>query len=131
MSKQIVGSPGAARLPYSPALAWGGLVFVSGQVGADPVSRECPPDIKGQTRTALNNVKTLAEAAGASMDTALRVAIHMTDILGEFQEMNEVFREFFPIDPPSRTTVGIPHLGRRELKIEIEMIAHVTDRPPA
>ena len=95
--------------------------------GSDPVTREFPEDIKAQTRIALDNVKALAEAGGASLDTALKMTIHMTDMMNEFAAMNDVFREYFPKDPPSRTTVGVAHLARAGLKIEIDMIAVVKD----
>jgi len=129
MSRTVVVPPTGLRpgIPYSPAIRWDRLLFVSGQTGSDPVTREFPEDIKAQTRIALDNVKALAEAGGASLDTALKMTIHMTDMMNEFAAMNEVFREYFPKDPPSRTTVGVAHLARAGLKIEIDMIAAVKD----
>lgn len=129
MSRTVIVPPTGLRpgLPYSPAIRWDRLLFVSGQTGSDPVTREFPADIKAQTRIALDNVKALAEAGGAGLDTALKMTIHMTDMMNEFAAMNEVFREYFPKDPPSRTTVGVAHLARAGLKIEIDMIAVVKD----
>jgi len=129
MTRTVVVPPTGLRagLPYSPAIRWDRLLFISGQTGSDPVTREFPADIKAQTRIALENVKALAEAGGASMGSALKMTIHMTDMMNEFAAMNEVFREFFPKDPPSRTTVGVAHLARAGLKIEIDMIAVVKD----
>ena len=114
-------------VPYSPGIRWDKLLFVSGQTGSDPVTREFPADIKAQTRQALENVKAVAEAGGASLETALKVSIAMTDMMNEFQAMNEVFREYFPKDPPARTTVGVAHLARQGLKVEIDMIAVIKD----
>lgn len=129
MSRTVVAPPTGIRpgLPYSPAIRWGGMLFISGQTGSHPVTRQFPEDIKAQTRIALENVKSLAEAGGASMQTALKMTIHMTDMMNEFAAMNEVFREFFPNDPPARTTVGVAHLARAGLKIEIDMIAALVD----
>ena len=129
MSRTVVVPPTGLRagIPYSPAIRWDKLLFISGQTGSDPVTREFPEDIKAQTRIALDNVKALAEAGGASLDTALKMTIHMTDMMNEFAAMNDVFREYFPKDPPSRTTVGVAHLARAGLKIEIDMIAVVKD----
>ncbi|WJR79971.1 RidA family protein [Bradyrhizobium sp. NP1] len=129
MARTVIVPPTGLRpgIPYSPAIRWDKLLFISGQTGSDPVTREFPADIKAQTRIALENVKALAEAGGASMDTALKMTIHMTDMMNEFAAMNEVFREFFPKEPPSRTTVGVAHLARAGLKIEIDMIAVVKD----
>ncbi len=129
MSRDVIVPPTGLRagLPYSPAIRWDNLLFVSGQTGSDPVTREFPADIKDQTRIALDNVKTLVEAGGATMDSALKMTIHMTDMMNEFGAMNEVFREYFPKDPPARTTVGVAHLARAGLKIEIDLIAVVKD----
>jgi 2-iminobutanoate/2-iminopropanoate deaminase len=129
MTRTVVVPPTGLRpgIPYSPAIRWDKLLFISGQTGSDPVTREFPADIKAQTRIALDNVKALVEAGGASLDTALKMTIHMTDMMNEFAAMNEVFREYFPKDPPSRTTVGVAHLARAGLKVEIDMIAVVKD----
>ena len=129
MPRTVVLPPTGLRpgTPYSPAIRWDKLLFISGQTGSDPMTRAFPADIKAQTRLALDNVKALAEAGGASLETALKMTIHMTDMTNEFAAMNEVFREYFPKDPPSRTTVGVAHLARAGLKIEIDMIAVVKD----
>ena len=129
MTRTVIIPPTGLRpgLPYSPAIRWDRLLFISGQTGSDPVTRAFPEDIKAQTRIALENVKILAEAGGASLETALKMTIHMTDMMNEFAAMNDVFREFFPKDPPSRTTVGVAHLARAGLKIEIDMIAVIKD----
>jgi 2-iminobutanoate/2-iminopropanoate deaminase len=129
MSRTVIVPPTGLRpgIPYSPAIRWDRLLFISGQTGSDPVTRAFPEDIKAQTRIALDNLKALAEAGGASFETALKMTIHMTDMMNEFAAMNEVFREYFPKDPPSRTTVGVAHLARVGLKIEIDMIAVVKD----
>lgn len=129
MARDVIAPPTGIRpgLPYSPAIRWDKLLFISGQTGSHPVTREFPEDIKAQTRIALQNLKDLAEAGGASFENALNMTIYMTDMLNEFAAMNEVFREFFPKDPPSRTTVGVAHLARAGLKIEIDMIAVIKD----
>lgn len=129
MARDVIAPPTGIRpgLPYSPAIRWDKLLFISGQTGSHPVTREFPDDIKAQTRIALQNLKDLAEAGGASFENALNMTIYMTDMLNEFAAMNEVFREFFPNNPPSRTTVGVAHLARKGLKIEINMIAVMKD----
>ena len=129
MRRTVVVPPTGLRpeIAYSPAIRWDRLLFISGQTGSNPVTRLFPADIKAQTRLALDNVKALAEAGGASLKTAPKMTIHMTDMTNEFAAMNEVFREYFPKDPPSRTTVGVAHLARAGLKIEIDMIAVVKD----
>ena len=121
MEKQLIGRD--AGLPHSPAVVWRDLVFVSGQVGFLSGTREFEPGIEAQTRQALQNVLDLLAASGCEADGVLQMTVHMTDMIGEFAAMNAVFREFFPDCPPSRTTVGISHLGRPGLKIEIDAIA--------
>jgi 2-iminobutanoate/2-iminopropanoate deaminase len=127
MKRIVISRENAATAghPFSPGIRFGNLVFVSGQVGADPVTRNFAPDIESQTRQTLENVKAVAEAGGASLGTALKITVYMTDMTNEFAAMNTVFREYFPSDPPSRTTVGIAHLARPGLKIEMDMIAYV------
>jgi len=60
MSRRVIAPKTGIRpgLPYSPAIGWQNLVFISGQTGSDPLTREFPPDIKSQTRIALENVKS-------------------------------------------------------------------------
>ncbi|MCB1462956.1 MAG: RidA family protein [Nitratireductor sp.] len=124
MTRQVIAQPGGTNstAPYSPAIKWGQMLFVSGQTGSDPVTRQFPSGIKEQTRISLQRAKEIAESVGGSLDNALKVTIFMTDMLNEFQAMNEVFSEFFPHEPPARSTVGVAHLAREGLKVEIEMI---------
>ncbi len=67
MPRSVIVPPTGLRpgVPYSPAIRWDKLLFISGQTGSHPVTREIPEDIKAQTRIALDNVKALAEAGGA------------------------------------------------------------------
>lgn len=122
-TRQVIAQPGGTNstAPYSPAIKWGQLLFISGQTGSDPLTRQFPDDIKEQTRIALQRAKEIAESVGGSMENVLKVTIFMTDMLNEFHAMNEVFSEFFPSEPPARSTVGVAHLAREGLKVEIEM----------
>jgi 2-iminobutanoate/2-iminopropanoate deaminase len=122
---RTVTLPGATHtLPFSPALVWDRLVFVSGQVGKHPVTGALELDIAAQTRQTLSNVKALLEAAGTTLDKTLRMTIYMTDMQNEFAAMNAVFKEFFTEALPARTTVGISHLAKPGLKIEIDLVAY-------
>ena len=115
---------GENALPFSPALVWERMVFVSGQVGKAPGSDEFPSDITNQTRQTLENIKALLEAAGTKLSKTLRVTIYMTDMQNEFGQMNVIFKEYFSEPYPARSTVGISHLAKPGLKIEIDLIAY-------
>lgn len=107
---------------YSPAIVAGGFVFVSGQAAVNPQTNELElGDIRTETRQTLKNIQSILEAAGSSLNDVVRLGVFLAD-LNDFAAMNEVFREFFPADPPARSTVGaqLP-----KIKIEIDAIARV------
>ena len=110
------------RGPYSPAIVADGFVFVAGQGPINPKTNELElGDIKSETRRTLENVRAILEVAGSSLSEVVRVGVFLADI-GDFDAMNEVYREFFREDPPARTTVGA-HLPK--IKVEIDCIARV------
>lgn len=109
--------------PYSPAVQVGNTVYLSGHTGADPVTREFAPDIGSQTRLAFRNLQAVIEAAGGTLENVVKVTVFMTDMPSDFAGMNAVFREVFVSDPPARTTVGVDHLARPGLLVEIEAVA--------
>jgi 2-iminobutanoate/2-iminopropanoate deaminase len=108
--------------PYSQAITNGDLVFCSGQVALDPASGQlAADDIKGQTRQALKNLIAVLEAAGSSPAQVVKTTVFLSD-MANFQAMNEVYAEFFPGEPPARSTVAVRELPRSAL-VEIEAIA--------
>jgi 2-iminobutanoate/2-iminopropanoate deaminase len=111
-----------ARVPLSQAIKVGEWVFASGQLGIDPkTGRLAEGGIKAETRQVCENLKAVLEAAGSSLAKVAKVTIYMAD-LGELMAMNEVFSEYFPKDPPARTTFQAGGLiaGAR---VEIEAMA--------
>ena len=110
---------------YSPAIVAGGFVFVSGQAAVNPKTNELElDDIRSETRQTLRNIQSILEAAGSSLREIVKLGVFLSDIK-DFDAMNEVFREFFPEDPPARTTVGVV---LPKIKIEIDAIARLRDR---
>ena len=108
---------------YSQAVRLGDLVFVSGQLGVDPSSRELVDGgIQEQTCQAIDNVATILAAAGSSLDRVAKVTIFLTDFAW-LRAMNEVYAVRFP-HRPAKTTVEIVRLDKDAL-IEIEVIAGV------
>lgn len=117
--------PANARpdLPFSPVTRIGNTLYVSGQVGVDPSTRTVVEGgIGPQTRQTLDNLKRALELAGATLDHVAKVNVFLTDMT-EFSAFNAVYREYFPTNPPSRTTVGTSGLSNEAMVVEIEAIA--------
>jgi 2-iminobutanoate/2-iminopropanoate deaminase len=110
--------------PYVQALVAGKLVWASGQVALDPASGELIRGSVGdQTRQTLKNLAAVMAESGTSLDHALKATVYLTD-MGDFAEMNEVYKEFFPGVPPARTTVAVTALPRGA-RVEIDLVVAV------
>jgi len=124
MDRNIVATdkaPGAVG-PYSQAVVAGGFVFAAGTIGLDPKTGQMGSEgVGGQTRQALTNLQSVLEAAGSSLRRAVKTTVFLTD-MGNFSQMNAVYAEFFPVDPPARSTVEVGQLPKGAL-IEIDAIA--------
>lgn len=106
---------------YSQAIAVGDLVFTSGNLPIDPVSKAMPEDIKAQATVALQNVKAIVEAAGSGMDRVVKCTIFLADI-DDFGAVNEVYSTFFGKPYPARSCYAVKALPLGA-KVEIEAIA--------
>ena len=96
--------------PYSQGIKAGGFVFVAGEKGMDPATKQIVPGgIEPETRRTLENIKVILEAAGSSMDLVVSSFVFMTD-LSQFSKMNEIYAEYFKRNPPGRTTVEVKSL---------------------
>ncbi len=117
--RKVVKSKKAPRPrgPYSPAIVANGFVFVAGQAAVNPDTNELElGDIRSETRRTLENIKAILESAGSSLKDVVRVGVFLSD-MKNFDAMNEVYREYFPVDPPARTTVGA---SLPRIKVEID-----------
>lgn len=126
MEKQVVHTPKVppARVPLSQAIKVGNWVFASGQLGLDvKTGKLAEGGIVAETRQVCENLKAVLEAAGSSLEKVVKVTIYLAD-LGELMDMNNVFNQYFPKEPPARTTFQCVALvgGAR---VEIEAIATV------
>lgn len=117
----LPGKAGTTPLPLSMAMIVGNLVFTSGLVGWDLETRETSPSIESQTTQTLENLKAVLEAAGTSLEYVVKTYVYLADIQ-DFDAMNQVYRRYFPTNPPARTTVGVK-LAREDLLVEMEMVA--------
>jgi len=112
----------AALGPYSQAVRWGDLIFVSGQIPIDPAtSQVVGDDVAAQTERVLKNLTAILEAAGASLGQVLKTTVYLRD-LNDFGKMNEVYARFFSEQPPARATVQVARLPR-DVSVEIEAVA--------
>ncbi len=110
--------------PYSPAVMFDRLVFVSGQGARDPLTGVQAPDVERQTEQCLRNVASILEAAGSSLQHVLRCSVFLIDI-GEFQKMNAVYGRLFGEHRPARTTIQAAALPSEGLRVEIDCIAYI------
>lgn len=123
-TRRVIHSDAAPRAigPYSQAIRVDALVYTAGQIGIDPaVGKLIEGGVAEQTRQALANVKAIVEAAGTSLDRVIKTTVFMSD-LGQFAAMNAVYAEFFPTNPPARSTVQVAALPLGAL-VEIEAVA--------
>ena len=96
--------------PYSQGIRAGGYIFVAGEKGMDPVTKQIVPGgIEPETRQTLENIKAILEAGGSSIDKVVSTFVFMTD-LADFQKMNQIYAEYFTANPPGRTTVEVKAL---------------------
>jgi 2-iminobutanoate/2-iminopropanoate deaminase len=93
--------------PYSHAVRAGGFVFVSGQPGVDPATGAVPESFGGQARQAFANLATVLRVAGSRPDLVVSTTVLVADQT-DFAEMNALFADVFPTDPPARMTMQVP-----------------------
>ncbi len=121
--KSIVATAGAPQAigPYSQAVRYGNLLFVSGTLGMDPKTGEfAGAGIEAQAVQALENLKAIVEAAGMGLKNVLKSTVFLRD-MNDFAKFNEIYARYFPSEPPARETVQVARLPR-DAAIEISVI---------
>ena len=123
--KVLTSSKAAAPIgPYSQGIQAGNFIFVAGEKGIDvKTGKIVPGGIVAETRQTLENIKAILAEAGATLDDAVSSTVHMID-LREFQQMNQVYAEYFRKEPPGRTTVQVTALPAGA-RVEITVVAVV------
>jgi 2-iminobutanoate/2-iminopropanoate deaminase len=122
--KEIIRSEKAPKAigPYNVAIRFGDLVFTAGQAGLVPETMELiPGGVAAETRQTLTNLKNVLEAAGTSMENALKTTVYLRD-MADFAAMNAVYAEFFGENPPARTTIQAAALPKGAA-VEIDIVA--------
>jgi 2-iminobutanoate/2-iminopropanoate deaminase len=116
-----------ANLPHSPGIRVGDLIVLSGMGPVDPVTggRNLGP-IAEQIRQTLRNMGHMLESAGSGLDRIVKVMVVLADGR-DYEEMNQVWQEFFPFDPPARTVCALQLSNGNG--VEIECIALVGKNP--
>jgi reactive intermediate/imine deaminase len=123
MSKEIISTPKAPAAigPYSQAVKTGNLVFLSGQIPLDPATGQLVTgEIETETSRVFENLKAVAEAAGGSLNDAVKVNIYLTD-LAHFTKVNEVMSTYFKLPYPARAAVQVAALPRGA-RVEVECV---------
>jgi 2-iminobutanoate/2-iminopropanoate deaminase len=126
MSRTVVQTENAPAAvgPYSQAIIANGFVFTAGQVALIPGTKNIVEGgIEAQTRQVLTNIQAILTAAGTSLDKVVKTTVFLQN-MGDFAAMNSVYAEFFPSQPPARSTIEAAKLPLGVL-VEIETIALV------
>lgn len=121
--KKTVTAPNALAAigPYSHAVTTDSLVFTSGQLGIDPATGKLPEGVEAQARQALENLKAVLTAAGASLETVVKTTVFVKN-MSDFKAVNAIYAEYFPQDCPARSCVEVAALPAGGL-VEVEAIA--------
>jgi|SRR3990172_202528 len=110
--------------PYEQAIKVDGFVFTAGQIPLDPrTGTIVEGDIAAQTRQVLENLKGVLEAAGSSLDRAVKATVFLKN-MADFAAMNEVYAQYLGNSKPARSTVAVAELPRGVL-VEIDLVALV------
>ena len=106
---------------YSQAVRVGDTVYLSGQIPLDPATKELVTgDIEAEIRRAFENLKAVAEAAGTTLASAVKVNVYLTD-LAHFAKVNEVMAQYCPQPYPARAAIGVAQLPRGA-RVEIDCV---------
>lgn len=122
--KEIISTDKAPKAigPYSQAVKANGFIFTAGQIALDPATAQIiEGDVARQTTRVLENLKSILEAAGSSLDRSVKATVYLKD-MNDFAAMNEVYARYFPTEPPARSTAEAARLPR-DVRVEIDLIA--------
>ena len=127
MKKPIFTSKAPAAIgPYSQAVQWGDVVFISGQIPLDPENGQLNnATFEDETNQVLDNLEAICQEAGGTLDHILKLTIYLTD-LAKFDVVNSIMASRFSEPFPARATVEISKLPK-EVSIEMDAILSITN----
>jgi len=126
LDKIVIQTPDAPQAigTYSQGIKSGNLVFTSGQIPLNPASGKLiNNDFKSEITQVLINLNAVLNGGGSSLKNAIKLTVYLTD-LSKFSQVNEVFKEYFPENPPARSAVQVSALPMNA-RIEIEAVGSV------
>jgi 2-iminobutanoate/2-iminopropanoate deaminase len=107
--------------PYSQAIKANGLIYTAGQIALDPATGQIVEgDVAQQTMRVFENLKAIVEAAGSSLDKAVKATVYLKD-MNDFAAMNGVYGRYLQKNPPARSTVEVARLPR-DVQVEIDLV---------
>jgi len=119
--RRVIAPPGPKPVgPYSPGILVGDFLYVSGQGGRDR-DGTLPSTVEGQARQTLQNVKSIVEASGLTMEHVVYSQVYLTDMVNH-DVMDRVWKEYFPKAPPARAVLGVHRLPT-DIVVEINAVA--------
>jgi 2-iminobutanoate/2-iminopropanoate deaminase len=127
MKKQTVSSAAAPKAlgPYSQAVRWGNLLFLSGQVGIDPLTGKLVEGgVEAQARRVFANMAAVLAAAGLDCSCLLKTTVFLKD-MAHFKTVNEIYAALVPEPYPARSAIAVKELPLGA-EVEIEAIAGIT-----
>lgn len=121
--REVIRVPGSLEgLPFSSAVRVGDVLYLSGQIGTLPGTRELAAGgVAAETRQTLENIGSVLAHAGSALDRVVKCTVFLADI-ADYQAVNAVYQEYFPVDPPARSAMAASGLALGA-KVEIECIA--------
>jgi 2-iminobutanoate/2-iminopropanoate deaminase len=127
MQKKVIHTDKAPKAigPYSQAIKTDSMVYTAGQLGFEPSTMEIVKGgVEAETRQALTNLKNILEAAGSGLEHVVKTLVFLQD-MADFPKMNAIYTEYFPENPPARSTVQVAALPKGAL-VEIEAVALIS-----
>lgn len=110
--------------PYSQAIRFGPMVFVSGQIPVDPKSGQVVEGgVEAQTHQVIKNLQAVLQAAGGTLKSVVKTTVYIKD-MNDFNKINAIYQEYFTEQPPARATVEVSRLPK-DVLVEIEAIAAI------